>query len=78
MSAMVDSEGLSEEATIYGIDLGSSQMLNSIGIEGPQQILTISAKSERPDVAAEFIRRLLKDSGNLLPLVTPFPTQAPN
>ncbi|MHB8961616.1 MAG: hypothetical protein ACYC5K_00465 [Saccharofermentanales bacterium] len=76
-AAVQDSEDNAGVKKIYGIDLSSTQLLSAIGIDGRQQILTISVKSERPEAAAEFIRRLIRDSGNLLPETQPIPPATP-
>jgi hypothetical protein len=75
-----ESENTMGDEHVYGIDLGSTQLLNAIGIIGREQILTVSIKSKDSEVAKEFIRRLIVDSGNVLPLVTPIappPTPSP-
>ena len=72
-----DREDNPGEKKVYGIDLSATQLLSAIGIDGRQQILTISVKSERPEAAAEFIRRLIRDSGNLLPETQPIPPATP-
>ena len=78
-----ESEGVLGEEHIYGISLGDTQILNAIGIYGREQILTVSIKSKDQEKAKEFIRRLIADSGDLLPLVTPIappptPTMTPD
>lgn len=68
---------------VYGIDLSDSQLLNSIGIFGREQILTISIKTEREQLSKDFIIKLLKDSKQLeaqvtlIPSPMPTPTPAP-
>ncbi|NCU25309.1 hypothetical protein EOM86_01150 [Candidatus Nomurabacteria bacterium] len=77
VKAAIEEEGVSGPEHVYGISLGESQLLNGIGVYGREQILTISIKSERPDTAKEFIRKLIRDSENVLPQVTPIVTAAP-
>ncbi|MHB1452831.1 MAG: hypothetical protein ACYCYM_02590 [Saccharofermentanales bacterium] len=76
-AAVTDSDEVPGEEKVYGIDLSSTQLLSAIGISGRSQILAISVKSERPDLAAEFIRKLIKDSAKLLPKVVPIPPATP-
>lgn len=71
-----DSSGSGTEE-IYGIDVSESQLLNSIGIYGSEQIITISVKTEKEDLAREFITKLFKDTERLLPNVTWIPTATP-
>jgi hypothetical protein len=71
-----DSSGVGTEE-IYGIDVSESQLLNSIGIYGSSQILTISVKSTKEALAKEFITKLFRDSARLLPNVTWIPTATP-
>lgn len=63
---------------IYGISLKNSQLLNSIGIYGRDQILTISIKTEREVLTRDFITKLLKDGSRLLPSVTMIPSPSPS
>lgn len=77
-AAVTDSEDKPGVEKVYGIDLSSTQLLSAIGISGRQQILTISVKSENPELAAEFIRKLIKDSANLLSKTVPIPPATPS
>ena len=71
-----DSSGNGTEE-IYGIDVSESQLLNSIGIYGSEQIITISVKTTKEALAKEFITKLFQDTDRLLPKVTWIPTAAP-
>lgn len=78
VKAKVSTEsGGSGKEEIFGIDVSKSQLLNSIGIYGRNQILTISIKSEREKLARDFITKLFKDTKNLIPLVTLIPSPLP-
>lgn len=72
----VNSDGSGPE-DIYGIDVSHSQLLNSIGINGRDQIITISVKTEREALTKEFITKLFKDTAKLLPQVTLIPEATP-
>lgn len=76
-AAVEDSDGVAGPKKTYGIDLSDTQLLNGIGILGRDQILTVSIKSQRPDKAREFIRKLIADSKNVLPKVTLIPSATP-
>ena len=71
------SDGEPGAEKVYGIDLSGSQLLSAIGISGRNQILTISIKSERPETAKEFIRKLMRDAAELLPDARPLPDPTP-
>jgi len=63
---------------IYGIDVSSSQMLSSIGIHGRSQIITISVKSSKRDLATNFIRKLFSDTLDLIPQISLMPSPTPS
>ncbi len=77
MASTEDSSGLPGEEKIYGIDVSDSQLLNAIGIYSNEQILTISVKTEREALAKDFIQKLFRQTEELLPQVTWFPTATP-
>lgn len=77
VKATIESDDIENPEHIYGIDLSQTQLLNSIGIFGTEQILTISIKSKKPEIASDLIRELVKDSSKLLPIVTPIVTPTP-
>jgi hypothetical protein len=76
-AAVKDSEDVAGPTKIYGIDLSTTQFLNGIGILGRDQIITVSIKSQRPEKAREFIRKLIADNKNILPKVTLIPSATP-
>lgn len=76
-AAVKDSEDIAGPTKIYGIDLSTTQFLNGIGILGRDQIITVSIKSQKPEKAKEFIRKLIADSKNILPKVTLIPSATP-
>ncbi len=77
LASAEDGNGQPGAEKTYGIDLSSTQLLSAIGIYGREQIVTISVKSSKPDAAADFVRRLIRDAGTLLPEVTPLPSATP-
>lgn len=76
-AAVEDSDGVAGPKKIYGIDVSDTQFFNGIGILGREQIITVSIKSERPEKAKEFIRKLIADSKNVLPKITLIPSPTP-
>ena len=74
ISANSDGSGTEQ---VYGIDVSKSQILDSIGISGREQIITISVKTEREELTREFITKLLTDAKQLVPKVTMVPAATP-
>jgi len=79
VKAKIDNkDGTIGEEIIYGINISDSELLSAIGLNGRQQILTISINSQRKQLAKDFIEALFKDTPNLLQKVNKMPSPTPS
>ena len=73
-----ESKDNESQEMIFGIDVSDSQLLSAIGINGRSQIITISIKSEKKELAADFIRKLFTDTPELIPQISVMPSPTPS